>query len=82
MPRTMLDTMDSNKKRSSSCPQRAYSLRDIDLQAVVMQLYNDHRLYIRAQASIDEVLNFPGRTKAIPTEEAAFELRLKMREGS
>lgn len=31
---------------------------------------------------MEEVLNLPGRTKAISTEEAAFDLRLKMREGS
>lgn len=37
LPSTLLDTVDSNKKRSSSCPQRAYSLGNIDLQAMVMQ---------------------------------------------
>ena len=91
LPSTLLDTVDSNKKRSSSCPQRAYSLWNRLCQWLCRRhrptshgdaIYNDHKLYIRAQTSIEEVLNPPGRTKAIPTKEAAFELRLKMCKGS
>lgn len=62
MPDTLLDAVNSKKKRDSSCLQRAYSLGDMDPQAMAMQ-YIMTTGYIRVQAKVDEVLIFLGKSR-------------------
>ena len=62
MPDTLLDAVNSKKKRDSSCPQRADSLVDMDPQAMAMQ-YIMTTGHIRVQAKVDEVLIFLGESR-------------------
>lgn len=62
-------------------PSKSLQSWEIEPQAMMMQ-YKMTTGCIRGQKKIEEAgLSFPGRAEAVFTEEAAFELRLKMSRG-